>query len=592
MLSLFEKKWCSLFAFLFFLVLIPVALMPAVAGSTEAREMHIVKIMLETGEFALPSRAGILPSKPPFFHWVSVILASPFSRFHPEICRIVSLVFAFGTLLCTGALAKALAEAGEKTNEGLRHETQGFLAVVILALTYGFTRMAIDARVDMVYSFFVTVATVLCFEEWRRRYQIPDWRADLLFFVASGFAVLTKGPIGIVLPLVTGSTIVFLGSGFRSALSFLFRPRVGWLAFLVVAAPWYVIASMKGGSSFLDRQIVFENIKRFTGGEDVNTRSAWFYIPCFILSFMPWSLVWLSGASRELRALRSKKLFLGTDVDDRRGLQLIGWALSGIVLFSIPSGKRGAYLLPLFVPASIFVAHELSKMWARRSPRVQEMFRLSAVRTERFLALALLALAILGDSFRLPLSISNPLRAVVLSMVLEKLTLVQLALLTIAGLFYLSSTLSPGNPKRLLVSGLAILALFSLSLTSGLGLKGALKDYPHLAARVDALVPPGKTISVVRENRDEFFDPLMFYLVHPLEVVSPGEASDRCPAYAVATRTWRDSPSTRDQTETERKGPRCVAIEALTTRREQAIGGHDEEFVVLAAQGVPKLTTP
>src|SRR5262249_26868223 len=75
---------------------------------------------------------------------------------------------------------------------------RAFLAGAILATSTLYALMAQVLTTDMLLSAFLTIATFAFFRQWR-----DGGRWWLLSYCAMGLAVLTKGPVGAVLPLGT-----------------------------------------------------------------------------------------------------------------------------------------------------------------------------------------------------------------------------------------------------------------------------------------------------------------------------------------------------------------------------------------------------
>ena len=117
----------------------------------------------------------------------------------------------------------------------------GFLGGVILATNVEYFVLSRTVVHDISLCFLVTLALFLFYMgfvdgEHRKRYFT-------FFYMSLGFAVLAKGPVGIVLPGV----IVGLFLALKKRLSFLREMKISWgvLIFLAVAAPWYVLISLK-----------------------------------------------------------------------------------------------------------------------------------------------------------------------------------------------------------------------------------------------------------------------------------------------------------------------------------------------------------
>ena len=81
----------------------------AIGGSTEAREAQVVETILREGEWILPLRNGIIPSKPPLFHWVAALLSILLGGVSEFSVRLPSHLFAVGVLVCCALSAYRLA---------------------------------------------------------------------------------------------------------------------------------------------------------------------------------------------------------------------------------------------------------------------------------------------------------------------------------------------------------------------------------------------------------------------------------------------------------------------------------------------------
>ena len=159
-------------------------------------------------------------------------------------------------------------------------------------------------------------------------------------WVACALAVLAKGLIGIVLPaLVIGPWLLAQGR-WRQTLGLL-HP-LGVLAFLAVAAPWFVAVQLRY-PGFFDYFFVEQHFRRFAQASFNNVRPFWFFALVMPLLTLPWSL-WLPAAARRLLPLRH-------DPAQRATLGLyLWWGLAVPGFFSLPSSKLVGYALPALAP--------------------------------------------------------------------------------------------------------------------------------------------------------------------------------------------------------------------------------------------------
>ncbi len=522
------------------LVLFLLSSVAVIGTSSEAREAHIIQVMVNKGDWLLPTRNGLIPSKPPLHHWVAAGAGVAVGKVSEVVARLPSVVAGGLVLLLTGLLAANLARrvggpSGGDASSSFESGPAvfGIAAMLILGTTYGFTYMGTDARVDMTFTFFLVAACSVMLRRLFSHVAEPRALVNLYreqdffwFYLLCGLAVLAKGPLGIVLPLLLAAAATLsLFSPSEIFRNFL-RPRWGWLVFVAVVSPWYVAGALQGsGGGLLSRQLVFENLQRFTGGEEVNSESFWFYFGSFARVAAPWSLLsawcvlqWMLGRQKNAAASSREDRF-GAAV---RGL---GYAFAaGFLFFSLASGKRHSYLLPLFPFLSIALAAVVLSWWNRQTRGVHARLRLVV----RIWALgSAVILLFLPTLLLLPLVF--PPRAIELGFPMQLTPLffrawLMLGTTSVAGFlaFYmLAQAPSWKNPVRAAwLIAFGAFTLLSTGTTLGNAVKNELKSFPAISSQVLGLLGE-KPLSVIRSKGDEFFDPVLFYIEREATLIPP-----------------------------------------------------------------------
>lgn len=251
-------------------------------------------------------------------------------------------------------------------------EPVGFLAGLIVATSFGYFAIARMALPDLPLTFFVcaTIAAgALALGPGSD--AAPDAQRRRWLVVAAsmaGLAVLTKGPVGLVLPaLVLGAWCLWVREGGWS-LRALWRPSatdtgLALLAFLAVSVPWYAAMYVEHGGAYLYRFFVGENLARFATARYNEPRSPLFYLPIVLAGLFPWSLFlpgWLYDARRGVTRLPSAHRLLWL------------WWLLPLIFYSVSVGKQPRYVLPILPPLALFIAHAIS----RRSTELEGQSRL------------------------------------------------------------------------------------------------------------------------------------------------------------------------------------------------------------------------
>ena len=298
----------------------------------EPREALAVQDIIDRGEWLFPLKRGeFVPSKPPLFHWSAALTARVAGTLNEATIRFPSAFYAtFGVLLIY-TLARRLFNG-----------QVALLSGAILATTLVYQHQALNARVDMTLCFYVSLSLILFFAIYRGFLRNPLW--FYAFYTVSGIGILAKGPLGILLPALVIGAFLALHKRWDWLIKLSLHP--GLILTLLIGAEWYGLALTRGGEGFYERQIVQENLGRFIGGSG-HTKPPYYYVSYLFIQGLPWSmfLPLVAWAWLKKRALAENRLSF-----------FIVWFLVMFVFFSLSSGKRPVYLLPLHPALSVLMA--------------------------------------------------------------------------------------------------------------------------------------------------------------------------------------------------------------------------------------------
>lgn len=315
----------------------------------EGRNAEVAREMLALGSWAVP-HFNDLPflDKPPLLFW-SVAAAFRTLGTTETAARLPSALAGLAVVLLTMAAARMLLD-----------RRAAFWASVVVAtspLVLVYARLTIF---DMPFTALVTLALVCLL---RRRL---GGRADVwipLAGVAVGLAVLTKGPVGIALPLLAwaaarGALPPAPPTGRRPVL-------LACLLCLAIVAPWLIMVARQE-PAFLRYAIVDETLLRFTSTARFH-RGEPVYYPLLIsgIGLGIWTAVLIGTAPL---------LFRGAGATERQriAMRFAARAAAAIILFfSLSASKRAGYVLPAFMPLALLVAVAVTMVAQRAAASVR-----------------------------------------------------------------------------------------------------------------------------------------------------------------------------------------------------------------------------
>ncbi len=297
------------------------------------------KDMVLTGDWVTTKVNGEnFYDKTVLFNWFAAIsfLVFGFTEF---AARLPAAVLGLATVLVSYAFGRRM--FGPRV---------GLLGGVVLITSPLFIVLSRTVMHDISLAFFISLALYFFYTAYgnqqHRRIRL------LLCYAALGFAALAKGPIGLLLPCAIIGLFLLL----KGRLNFLKEMDMGWgaLVFLVVAAPWYVLISLRN-PDYVTYFFIKQNFGNFLSkAKATHPRPFYYYVPVLISGMLPWScfvpLAFVRPLEKKLQKIDDGVLFL------------LCWFLVIFLFFSAASSKLGTYLLPALPAAALLIGrvwHEI-----------------------------------------------------------------------------------------------------------------------------------------------------------------------------------------------------------------------------------------
>lgn len=307
----------------------------------EGRYAEIPREMVESGDWVTPRLNAIKYfEKPPLQYWATASAYKAFGlnewtvRLWPALMALfaVALVRLAGTPL-------------------FGNEQSWYAAMVLVGSPY-FVAFSHIATLDMGVTAFLTLTLVA----FLRNRSAPhgskaSHRWLITMWIAIGLAVLSKGLIGIVLPLAALGAYIAASGDTSSAKAL--RPLLGGVVVSAIVAPWFILVSMRN-PEFPAFFFIHEHVDRFTSTEHRRTGPVWYYLPILTVAIFPW-LVVFGTAVRDAWHNRTIEGF-------KPQLFLVAWIVSVTAFFSASGSKLPAYVLPVMPAAALLIGERVAAL--------------------------------------------------------------------------------------------------------------------------------------------------------------------------------------------------------------------------------------
>ena len=301
-----------------------------VTDPTENCYALTAKEMLEAGDYFSPRIYGnFWYDKPIFFYW-EILLAYKIFGVNEFALRFFPAVFASLGVFLTYFFATKMFD-----------RKIGFTAAVILATAPGYWYMAHAIITDM--TLFCAISTALT--AFYFSYTEDKPRLLYVAFAAAGVGVLTKGPIGFLLP----GLIIFLFLVSQRNLKYLIRCEMfkGAILMAAIISTWYLPMYLIHGKQFLTDFLGVHNFLRATVSEHPQYDVWYYYTIVFFAGFFVWTTPLFT--IRKFPKLDTQRRFL------------IIWAVTVFVVFQSFATKYPTYTLPYMMPVAILFAEFFSE---------------------------------------------------------------------------------------------------------------------------------------------------------------------------------------------------------------------------------------
>ncbi len=328
-----------------------------ICKGNEAVEAIFLQQMVERGHVLFPSVNGGSPMyKPPLFHWTATALdrAAGVKKVTPFNFRLPAALYAVAGVGLTMAFAY-----GVMSIDGT------ILAGLTLLAAHQYVRLGRMGRVDMTLTFFQTLE-LFAFWWWYEGMRAQGNRRNAMIYVAAaaaGLGVLSKGPVGAIIPGLSVAIFVIAEGRLREVLR---RVPLGALVLAIaISASWYAAGYLDARHALLSRQLGSENFGRFFG--ELGSSPPWYYLGPLLLNSLPVSLLVPAAVFAVFFASRESETEAGARAHQAVKLLAIFWLVT-LVFYSAAAYKSRWYILPLWPSGAVILAWWIRRVGAQWGP--------------------------------------------------------------------------------------------------------------------------------------------------------------------------------------------------------------------------------
>ena len=304
----------------------------------EPRVAGISAEMARTKDLVVPRLNGRpFIEKPPLYFWA----ASTAFRLFGENTYVARLISALSAILCV-VIIFLLALSMNFSTRG------AFMSGFVLATSAGFWSIGRTCLIDMTLCLFITAAMASFYQVVRSEQGRIFWY--IIFVFSMGCAVLTKGLVGLAIPVSAIVVWLILEKDFSlrrwfALLSCIILCSIPYLV-------WLWLLNIDMGKDAVYETFWVNNFGRFTGNYPQHLAPFYYYLTKFPAKFLPWTFFLPLAGFLVVRQARKRD-------KTNPSIFILTWFVVTFILLSVAAAKRGLYLLPIYPSASLAVGYTM-----------------------------------------------------------------------------------------------------------------------------------------------------------------------------------------------------------------------------------------
>lgn len=316
------KKWLLYIVPL--LLLLPTFMLRDYTPSNELRYVSIVEEALNQGSVFVFYNHGIpYADKPPLYFWLMMLgrLISP---------NHIMLFMGAINLIAMGIILKVMNKWCFK-----EQQVATIAPPMLTLLTAGmFLGTILVLRMDLLMTMFIILSLYTFYKMYTGRNSKDD---EWLFPVYIFLGIFSKGPIGILIPVLSILLFLFMEGKLRTAGRYLGLRT--WGILLALCLIWFLGVFLEGGRDYLDNLLFNQTVNRAVDSFH-HKQPFYYYITRFWMTAAPWSIflffAFIKGFKEKIVAQDPLLKLFAVII------------ISSFIMLSVISSKIDIYLVPIY----------------------------------------------------------------------------------------------------------------------------------------------------------------------------------------------------------------------------------------------------
>jgi 4-amino-4-deoxy-L-arabinose transferase-like glycosyltransferase len=349
--------------YLLLLAIASALFLPGLGGPTlwdidEGNNAECAKEMLDADNCIVPTfNYKLRTDKPAMLYWLQMLAYRQFGV-NEFAARVPSALASLLSVLLTYEIGRRLFDS-----------CTGLLGGLVLASAPAFSAAAHFANPDALLNLFTLLTLWIFWQGYVR--ESRNWLA--LAGISTGLAMLTKGPVGLLLPGAVIALFLAWSGQLRRLLDA--RLLISLLLFLLVAGPWYGWVGNDTRWEFLRGFFLKHNLDRFRAPMEGHSGTFGYYLVVVMAGLLLWACFlgpafWFAcreAIVRQAPPLDKRETWIRRCIMRLRNISpsyrfLACWIAVYMVFFSVSRTKLPNYVLPVY-PAVALVLGRFLDRW-------------------------------------------------------------------------------------------------------------------------------------------------------------------------------------------------------------------------------------